>query len=197
MGFVSVLGFAHQLVKERLHPGDRAIDATVGGGNDTLFLAEQAGRQGFVYGFDIQQEALDRTRERFARAGRSMDNLQLILDSHARMAEHIAPDDHGRIAAVMFNLGYLPGADTSVITTAASTIPALNAALSLLRPRGILTIVLYPGHEGGDAEAAEVEAWASELPQAVAQVLCYKLMNKHARAPYLLAIEKIQPNERG
>ena len=186
------MGYAHQLVKERLHPGDRAIDATVGNGNDTLFLAEQAGRQGLVYGFDIQQGALDRTRERFTRSGRSMDNVQLILDSHARMAEHIAPVDHGRIAAAMFNLGYLPGADTSIITTAASTIPALNAALALLRPRGILTIVLYPGHEGGNAEASAVEAWASELPQTSAQVLCYKLLNKHARAPYLLAIEKTQ-----
>ncbi len=197
MGFVSVLSFAHQLVKERLHPGDRAIDATVGNGNDTLFLAELTGRQGLVYGFDIQQEALDRTRERFVRAGSGMDNVQLILDSHERMAEHIAPKDRGAIAAVMFNLGYLPGADTSIITTAASTIPALDAALSLLRPRGIMTIVLYPGHEGGDVEASAVEAWASALPQADAQVLCYRLLNKHARAPYLLAIEKAQANEKG
>lgn len=191
MGFVSVLGYAHQLVKERLQPGERAVDATVGGGNDTLLLSELVGRRGIVYGFDIQAEALERTRDRFERAGRSLDNVRLFLDSHARMAEFISPDDHGKIAAVMFNLGYLPGADTSVITTADSTIPALEAALSLLRPRGILTIVLYPGHEGGDAEAETVEAWASELPQTVAQVLCYKLLNKHARAPYLLAIEKL------
>lgn len=58
MGFMSVLSFAHKLTAERLAPGGRAIDATVGTGSDTLFLAKAAGPRGGVYGFDIQHAAL-------------------------------------------------------------------------------------------------------------------------------------------
>ncbi len=53
MGFMSVLSFAHKLISERLTLGDRAIDATVGTGADTLFLAKATGARGEVYGFDI------------------------------------------------------------------------------------------------------------------------------------------------
>jgi SAM-dependent methyltransferase len=190
MGFASVLSYAHQLVKERAHSGDRVIDATVGNGNDTLFLAELVGRRGIVYGFDIQQAAVENTRARIIAAGHRMEHIRLVLDSHAHMARHIPPEEHGRIAAVMFNLGYLPGADPSVITQAPSTIEALEAALGLLRPRGIITAVLYPGHEGGDAEAAAVEAWAGKLAKDTAQVLSYRFINGNPRSPYLIAIEK-------
>lgn len=58
MGFLSVLSCAHQWIASRLVPGDLAIDATVGTGADTLFLAQQVGRRGQVIGFDIQSEAL-------------------------------------------------------------------------------------------------------------------------------------------
>ena len=45
---ISLLNVAHDLIRDILHPGDLAIDATVGNGHDTLFLAEQVGpiRQG-------------------------------------------------------------------------------------------------------------------------------------------------------
>lgn len=58
MGFLSVLSFAHKLTAERLSTGGLAIDATVGTGADTLFLAKAAGPRGGVYGFDIQPQAL-------------------------------------------------------------------------------------------------------------------------------------------
>lgn len=190
MGFVSVLGYAQQLVKERVQPGDHVIDATIGNGNDTLFLAELVGSRGLVYGFDIQQAAIDSTTERFAKASREMDQVQLILDSHANMASHIPQDKHGQLAAIMFNLGYLPGADESVITHTDSTLAALDAALTLLRPCGIITVVLYPGHDGGDSEANAVQKWAESLSPEACQVLMYRFANKHERAPYLLAIEK-------
>jgi len=190
MGFVSVLGYAQQLVKERVQTGDQTIDATIGNGNDTLCLAELVGPRGLVYGFDVQKTAIENTRERFAKASRVIDHVRLILDSHANMATYIPEDKHGQIAAIMFNLGYLPGADESVITHTNSTLVALDAALALLRPRGIITVVLYPGHDGGDAEASAVQQWAESLPPELYQVLMYRFANKHERAPYLLAIEK-------
>lgn len=91
---------------------------------------------------------------------------------------------HGRLGAVMFNLGYLPaaGADPALITLPDSTIPALEAAVRLLRPRGILTAVLYPGHPGGETEAAAVEAWAASLSAADGQAIVYRQAAKASRA---------------
>lgn len=189
MGFTSVLGYAHQLVRERVQPGDRVIDATIGNGHDTVFLAELVGKRGAVYGFDIQEAAIAGTIAAFERRQAARDHVSLILDSHSNMAAHIPASEHGKIAAVMFNLGFLPGGDPSVITETASTLAALRQALSLLRPRGIITAVLYPGHPGGDVEAKHVEAWAAELSPAEAQVLLYRFANK-PQVPYIVALEK-------
>ncbi|MBP3965728.1 class I SAM-dependent methyltransferase [Paenibacillus lignilyticus] len=188
MGFLSVLSMAHKLVKERVSPGDTVIDATCGNGVDTLFLAELVGPRGTVYAFDIQEEALERTRQRLndSAAGAA---LHLVHASHADMVEQISADGRGKAAAAMFNLGYLPGADQSVITTPDGTLAALKAALAVLRPSGIVTVVLYPGHPGGAEEADAALQWASSLPQSLAQTVLYRMAQK-AEAPYLLAIEK-------
>ena len=69
---------AHRLLREKLQPGDQAIDATVGNGYDTLFLAEQVGPKGHVYGFDVQEIAIEKTRQRVA--GR--ENITLRCLSH-------------------------------------------------------------------------------------------------------------------
>ncbi|MFC4811015.1 class I SAM-dependent methyltransferase [Paenibacillus sp. GCM10023250] len=216
MGFLSVLGMAQRLVKERVSPGDAVIDATCGNGVDTQFLAELVGQRGAVYAFDVQAEALERTRLRVAGAwpagaggGETTEGgtspsaagpgaagkgegeagpLRLVHANHAEMDEHVAEAHRGRIAAAMFNLGYLPGADQAVITEPASTLAALEAAVALLRPGGIVTAVLYPGHPGGREEADAVSAWAASLPQAAGQAMQYRMVQK-AQAPYLIAIE--------
>ena len=193
MGFMSVLGMAQKLTAERVAPGDAVVDATCGGGVDTRFLAELVGPRGIVYAFDVQPEALERTRERLAPlgAGGRLPELRLVLGSHSLMAGRIDRALHGRLSAIMFNLGYLPGADTdkSVITRTETTIPALTAALALLRPGGIVTAALYPGHPGGGAEAAAVEAWAGALPWSDGQAVLYRMAQK-PEAPYLVAVEK-------
>lgn len=197
MGFLSVLSFAHKLAAERLGStaGVQAIavDATAGTGADTLMLAQAAGAGGQVYSFDIQQQALDRTSERLGKYEYPdrLARIKLVLDSHDRMKEHIPAELHGRLQAVMFNLGYLPAGDTSVITRPESTLPALTAALELLDVRGVLTIVLYPGHPGGAEEAEAVQQWASSLPTHTAQCIIYRQLQR-SDAPYLIAIEKKQ-----
>lgn len=191
MGFLSVLSYAHKLVLERLdaHSG-YAIDATAGTGVDTLMLAKAAGRRGQVFSFDIQQDALDRTQERLDKEDQAkLASVQLILDSHATMSQYIPEAQHGKIQVIMFNLGYLPTGDLRIITEPESTLTALNSAFDLLAIRGILTIVLYPGHAGGAEEAEAVQAWASSLPVAVAQSIIYRQLQRQD-APYLIAIEK-------
>lgn len=191
MGFMSVLSTAHKWIAERTHSGDVVIDATAGGGVDTMALAELVGPKGTVYAFDIQEDALERTRRRLAtldHQGR-LPNVKLTLADHAELIRHVDSGDAGKVAAVMFNLGYLPGGDPSVITEPESTLRALDSAMALLRPGGILTCVLYPGHPGGDAEAAAVEAWAASLPQTAGQAVLYR-QPQRAAAPYLVAVER-------
>jgi tRNA1(Val) A37 N6-methylase TrmN6 len=192
MGFLSVLSYAHQLVAARVQPGDTAVDATVGTGADTLFLAKAADKRGRVYGFDIQQEALQLARRRLEEnTSSSLAEVSLLLQGHEQMKEALPANLHGKVAAVMFNLGYLPseGADPSVITHTDSTLAALEAALQLLRPRGILTVVLYPGHAGGSEEAEAVLQWASALPVSIGQSIIYRQLQRDT-SPYLVAVEK-------
>lgn len=194
MGLLSVLSMAHKLTADRVRAGDAVVDATVGGGVDTAFLARAVGPSGAVYGFDIQEAALAAARTKLAGQpdAASLPRIELLLTSHDRMREHIPASLHGKLAAVMFNLGYFPGdADTRhIVTEPLTTIRALDAALALLRPKGILTVVAYPGHDGGAAEAAAVDDWAAALPSGTAQSAVYRMLQKPA-APYLIAVERL------
>ena len=125
------------MLRERLLPGDLAVDATAGNGHDTHFLAQLIGPEGKVFAFDVQPEAIAATQRLLQRWGVPEACYQLIGASHAEMVAHLPGDAEGRIAAVIFNLGYLPGGDKSVITRAETTLPAVRAALELLRPGGL------------------------------------------------------------
>src|SRR5688572_12496052 len=134
---------ARAAVRSALGPGETAIDATAGNGHDTLFLAESVGPGGRVFAFDVQPTALERTAERLAAAG--VRNVALLCRDHAGLADVLPGDCRGRVGAVMFNLGYLPGGDKAVATRPGSSVPAIAAALGLLRPGGVLTAVAYAG----------------------------------------------------
>ena len=103
------------------------IDATCGNGGDTACLCRLVGPEGRVLGFDIQPEAITSTRARLEKQGLT---AELICDSHANLLQYVRP---GTADIVMFNFGWLPGADHSVFSTADSSIPALEAALAALR----------------------------------------------------------------
>tara|TARA_B100001564_G_C20146407_1_gene448995 strand:- start:158 stop:463 length:306 start_codon:yes stop_codon:yes gene_type:complete len=68
-------------------------------------------------------------------------------------------NDREKIAAITFNLGYLPGSDKSIQTNAESTDVALAASIQLLSPGGYLCVTAYRGHSGGIAEAETVGAF--------------------------------------
>ncbi|MFB6277882.1 MAG: class I SAM-dependent methyltransferase [Salinibacter sp.] len=187
----SILDFAHTLAAAGLEPGGLAIDATVGNGHDTLFLVQEVGPGGRVVGFDVQPDALTATRERIqSRGPEASDRLRLVHAGHETMASHLCADDLGAVGAIMFNLGYLPGGDHSVTTKPATTRRALAASLELLRPGGVLTIVAYPGHEGGEAEAKAVADWTASLPEDDVLALSYRFPNQTGDPPRLYAVEK-------
>ena len=159
---ISLVDRAHSAVSNILVPGEKAIDATVGNGRDTLFLANAVAPGGVVFGFDIQATAIASARTTIE-AERPDCRIVFFKEDHARMSEHIPAGDHGTISAVMFNLGYLPGGGKSIMTTVPSTLAALEAAYIMLRPGGVVSVVAYTGHPGGREEADAVKTWASRV----------------------------------
>ncbi|MCW1923065.1 methyltransferase domain-containing protein [Luteolibacter arcticus] len=149
---------AHREVASVLREGDVAIDATAGNGHDTVFLAGLVGPTGKVIAFDVQEQAIASTRERLAAEG-LLERVELVHASHAAMHAYAGP---ASVTAAMFNLGYLPGGDHELITRTEETLQGLEAAVGVLKPGGLLTIVCYPGHAGGDDESAAVVAWAEK-----------------------------------
>ncbi len=153
---------AHAAVAEVLGPGERAIDATVGNGLDTLFLAAAITPGGHVYGFDVQAAAIALAQRRLETAGFAQA-VTLVQADHETVLQHVPGDDARGIAAAMFNLGYLPGGDHSITTQPRTSCDALRAVASLLRPGGVVTVMAYRGHAGGHEEAAAVEATCEAL----------------------------------
>lgn len=188
--FLEWTRLAHRIVETILQPGERAIDATVGNGHDTLFLARLVGEQGHVYGFDVQAEALVQTRQRLEAAG-LQDRVTLLQMGHEHMFDAVPTRWHGRIGAIMFNLGYLPGgSNRTCITRPEYTLPALEAALHLLRSGGVLTVIAYPGHLGGAEEAKCVQQWAQALSPNHYVAVWYTFCNRRRPAPALLGVYK-------
>lgn len=175
---------AHLLMRQSVNPGDWVVDATVGNGHDTLLLAKRVGPTGRVIGFDVQETALAAAAERID----GMPQVTLIHAGHENLAEHLPVDGRERLAAAMFNLGYLPGASKEIVTRSETTLAALKQILTHLKMHGLVTLVLYPGHPGGGEEAEAVRSYAQQLPQAFA-VTQHARINTLRPAPELIVIE--------
>ena len=182
----NVLRFAHELLEETISPGDLAIDATCGNGNDTIVLAKLTGEQGKVLAFDIQEQAIASTKERLEAS--EYTNVTLIQDSHALVDHYLENDEE--ISAAIFNLGYLPKSDKQIITTSSSTIPAVEKLLTRLKKKGLIILVVYHGHEGGKEEKMALLEYVTGLDQKKYHVLKYDFINQINNPPFVLAIEK-------
>jgi ubiquinone/menaquinone biosynthesis C-methylase UbiE len=152
---------ASSWIEAVLFDGALAVDATVGNGYDTLFLAHRVGPRGTVLGFDVQKAALAGAREMLKFVG-SMGRVSLIHDSHSHLENYLP---HGALVqAAMFNLGYLPRGNREIITRPETTIAALKALSRHLAPNGRIAVLAYRGHQGGILEYEEVRKFLEELP---------------------------------
>jgi hypothetical protein len=139
-----------------LGEGSLAVDATVGNGYDTLFLAHAVGPSGRVIGFDVQKTALKNASELLRFTG-VIDRVRLILGCHSGIETYLRAGPP--VQAAMFNLGYLPRGDRSIVTRPETTLAALSGLLPYLAERGRLTVLAYRGHVTGPEEYAAVKQY--------------------------------------
>ena len=97
---------------------------------------------------------------------------------------------------IVFNLGWLPGSDKTVMTTAETTARALRAAERAVRAGGCVSVTLYPGHDEGRREEESVLAHATALPQGEWSVHYIQWLNQRSkrsgiRAPSLVLLQRM------
>ncbi len=88
MKAVQITGWCARFITEQVQPGDICIDATMGNGNDTLLLSSFCKETGHVFAFDIQEQALDHTRQRLMDADVTQ-NYTLLLESHTNIEHYV------------------------------------------------------------------------------------------------------------
>ena len=172
-------------LEQILNEGDIVVDATMGNGYDTKYLAQKVGENGFVYAFDVQEEALKSTIKKLEKENLDA-RVKLILDGHENMDKYI----EGEVSCVLFNLGYLPRAKHQIITQPQTTIKAIEHSLNLLKPHGIVSIAIYTGHPGGMDEKNSVYEFVKNLDQNEFNVLECGFINQINNPPQLILIEK-------
>ncbi|MGL4989977.1 MAG: tRNA (mnm(5)s(2)U34)-methyltransferase [Sarcina sp.] len=154
-----------------------AIDATLGNGHDTDFLIKHFKK---VIAFDIQEQAV------IAYKNKNIENVDVVLDSHSNFDKYISEN----VDCIVYNLGYLPGANKHITTKTSSTIESINKGLELLGENGLIFIAMYPGHDEGAKEKASIINLAKELNTKKFGVMYQEFINRPNNPPCLLVIEK-------
>ena len=175
----TAVGLTHAFLQNALRPGGFYIDATCGNGHDTAFLCRLAGPGGRVLALDVPAQAVENTARRLHALGFG-SIARVIRADHAQLARLAGP---ANADCVVFNFGYLPGADHALFTTQSTTLPALRAALELLKPGGVLAACLYSGGPNGSGEKQAALAFLRGLPLTSYTVLVCEFANWAPTAP--------------
>ena len=129
----NIVNRVHELMLENIK-FDVAIDATVGNGYDTLYLANHYKK---VIGIDIQPLAVKRSKEKT----KDLSNVEIYLEDFNNI------DKFEYANLVVFNLGFLPGSNRKVKTQDYTSDKAILKAYQILE--GKMLIACYIQHEGG------------------------------------------------
>lgn len=187
------------IVSSYISRGDFVVDCTMGNGNDTLSLARLCGAgdsDGLVYSFDIQDIALEKTAGLLAENGYAdpeKSGIRLIKDSHVKLRSYV--EEAGRQpAAILFNLGFLPGQDKSILTRADTSMEAVEQALECICEDGIVSIVTYCGHPEGMEEHEAMKERLAALPSKKYHVAFFNMINQKKTAPSVFFVTKKRRN---
>lgn len=193
---VKTTSLAMHIVSEYIAPGDIVVDCTMGNGYDTFSLASAVGclpgseKAGEVYSFDIQTDALEATGDLLAQNGISdpeEHGIHLIHDSHTEIDRYLG-DLRGKISAFVFNLGFMPGRDKTVMTTEETSITAIKKAINLVKKDGVVSVMAYSGHREGEIECQAVYELLQTLPSKKYHVAYVNMINQKKTAPSLFLI---------
>lgn len=169
-----ITDWCHSIIRSQAVPGGLYIDATMGNGNDTLFLCRLAGETGHVWAFDIQQTALNNTEKLLAAHGCSA-SATLIKDGHQHMARYFSPESAD---VICFNFGYLPGGNHSLATRPDTSLEAVRQGLDILKPDGMMTLCIYSGGDTGFEEKDSLLAYLRKLPSRKYTVILNEYYNR-------------------
>lgn len=175
------------IIEQNVRCGDVVVDSTIGNGNDALKLLKMIGESGILYGFDIQDIAIENTRKLLYEHSSSLMNVKLIKDSHEHVDKYVTDP----VDFIIMNLGYLPKGDKTIITKPKSTILFLEKAINLIKVGGLIVIAVYIGFDEGLNESKEVEKYLAKLNQKLFNVLKMQLINQINSPPYIIIIERI------
>lgn len=181
------LAQSHIWISAVVKAGDKAIDATCGNGHDTLFLAKLVGKQGKVFAIDLQETAVMNTQQLLSINQIDAQSYQLLCGCHGEVLEQI----EDKVSVIMFNLGYLPGANKQIITMPTTTIKALDSASLRIELGGLLSIMCYRGHPGGAQESEAVLAWARSLEPSTWSLRLVEEITPDATKPFLIMACKV------
>lgn len=191
--FQSHLDLAHHYWQSLLKPGDSVLDATCGNGHDTLVLARllfvhPPCQWGTLHALDNQKAALDATQMLLKNALPVFPSahLKFHLQCHSLLPQEIPP---ATLRLIVYNLGYLPGANKQHTTQEATTLMSLSCALHLLASGGVISITAYPGHpEGKNEEEALLQFCASLSPREWS--ICHHRFSNRKESPSLFLIQR-------
>ncbi len=178
------LQVVNRILNAKLKSGMVVVDETCGKGNDSLNMISRIGETGFLYGFDVQKEAIEITANLLKKNGYS--NYKIIHDSHENIREYI----QGKVDFFIYNLGYLPGFSKSIATNKTSTLKSIDESLKILKENGVGVIVQYIGHENSFEEYSGVDEFLSTLNQREFIVQKISFHNQVHTPPVIYLIER-------
>ena len=147
-------------IKKIIDENSIVVDATVGNGYDTLFLRKQLSINEFLYGFDIQEKAIEITKERLIE-NKCYNGVKLIQDSHENFRKYI----DGSVDLILYNLGYLPMGNKDITTESTKTLTSVKDGMTLYKSGGVIIITVYPGHLPGALEFKALSDYLETINQ--------------------------------
>ena len=136
-----------------------------------------------------------------------MMRLNTLGIAHKIIAEHVQPGDlcidatagrsnmaqyaqEGSVDCITFNFGYLPGGDHNVFTTPATSIPAIEQGLRLLKPNGLMSLCVYYGGDSGFEEKDALMEYFRTIDSKQYTVLITEFANRPNNPPIPVFILK-------
>lgn len=181
--FNNVTSVIKLIARNKVKKNGVIIDATLGNGNDILYLLKLLDEDGFAYGFDVQKLAIENTKIKL----KEIDSRKYLLinDGHENIDKYIKE----KINFVVYNLGYLPKSNHKIITKPETTVLSIKKSMDLLEVGGCICIASYISHDNGH-EYNHLCKFIEKIDQSIYNVLEINFINQINSPPHLFVIER-------